>query len=362
MSEKDRETNGEIFDVEAKDWSDDLILEDVELSPIGSGELAAKNIEAISLEEILDTNSIELPDEDPIFAELAAPKLPALEKENRARLQMQSPTRIHFYWSIKNNPFQTLNRAFKGAAGNYTLVSKLVNKSTGSEEIFPVDAEGSRWLNVDADSLYQAELGFYAPNRPFVRIMFSNSLQTPRKSPSFRSAAESEWAISAKKFSAVLDESGYSQDAFDVALAGDDFQTAETAAKNAFAQFVGKDVRNDFSGEELRFALLALASGYTVEDLRGHIGASLFAYLVSNAASLSGEKAAGALGDHFEISLEEFEFEDEFFGDAVYGASLVHFPKFTAKRRSTLGKIGPGEFATGLLDKLSPIGSRRISS
>jgi len=53
-----------------------------------------------------------------VFKELSEPKLPELVKENRARLQMQSPTKIHFYWSIKTNPFQTLTRVF-GNQTNY---------------------------------------------------------------------------------------------------------------------------------------------------------------------------------------------------------------------------------------------------
>jgi len=64
-----------------------------------------------------------------VFKELAAPKLPELAKENRARLQMQSPNRLFFYWSIKNNPFQTLKKAFGHDTGSYTLVAKLLDLS-----------------------------------------------------------------------------------------------------------------------------------------------------------------------------------------------------------------------------------------
>src|SRR5687768_12530514 len=41
----------------------------------------------------------------PVFKELREPKLPSLKRENRARLQMQTPNRVYFYWSMKNNPF-----------------------------------------------------------------------------------------------------------------------------------------------------------------------------------------------------------------------------------------------------------------
>ncbi|PYS88708.1 MAG: hypothetical protein DMF62_09105, partial [Acidobacteria bacterium] len=41
----------------------------------------------------------------PAFKELAMPKLPHLERQNRARLQVQSPNKIFFYWSLRSNPF-----------------------------------------------------------------------------------------------------------------------------------------------------------------------------------------------------------------------------------------------------------------
>jgi hypothetical protein len=295
---------------------------------------------------------------------LATPTLPEIVKENRARLLMQSPTRIQFYWSMKHNPFKTLNRAFSGSE-NYTLVAKLINQTNGREEVLPIDAEGSWWFNVDAASKYQAEVGFYAPNRPFVRVMFSNILETPRKSPSPRQASESEWAISAQKFADVLDYSGYSQDAFEVALAGDDFESSEAASQSAFSQFIGEEklVFTAFDGEEIRFALLAIASGYSIENLRGLIGATLFAFLVENADKLIGENAFAALNEHFDISMQDIEVEDqEFIGDAVYGASLVHFPKFSTTKRKSPTNLVPRRFLPSVLGKVSPISSQRISS
>src|SRR6187399_2686887 len=52
------------------------------------------------------TSSTTLDEMPPAFRELAQPKLPELRHENRARLQMQSPNRLYFYWSIGTNPFQ----------------------------------------------------------------------------------------------------------------------------------------------------------------------------------------------------------------------------------------------------------------
>lgn len=348
------------------DWAKEFAMEELELAPVSSAELLKKSDEIISTEEsetmqfVAETEE-EIGDprlKDPVFKELAEPKLPELEKENRARLQMQSPNRIQFYWSVKNNPFQTLSRAFGGNTGNYTLVAKLINQKNDREEIFPVDAEGSWWFNVDADARYQAEVGFYAPNRPYIRVMFSNILETPRKSPSPRAATDADWAISAREFAGVLDYSGYKQDAFEVALAGDDYEISTYATQNAFSQFIGEETDfAEFSAEELRFALLAIASGYTLEDLRGQISTALFAMLEKNADKLTVENAIAALSEHFDISMEEFEEEEEFIGDAVFGLSLVHFPRSSKKKKSSPKTLLPKKGAPDLGRKISPISS-----
>jgi Uncharacterized protein conserved in bacteria len=159
---------------------------------VSSGEM----VRAAGIEDI--TDPVNLPEpvlEDrlsPVFKELAAPKLPELSKENRARLQMQSPNRLFFYWSMRSNPFQVLNKAFGGQTGSYTLVTKLLDLGRGTEEIHPVETEGSWWFSVDAGSDYRAEIGFYAPNRPYFRVMFSNTVTTPRKSPSPRAATSAD--------------------------------------------------------------------------------------------------------------------------------------------------------------------------
>lgn len=270
----------------------------------------------------------------PAFRELAQPKLPELEKENRAKLLMQTPNRLFFYWSIKTNPFRTLNRALGDRTGNYSLVLKLIDLGRETEEIFPVEAEGSWWFDVEADASYRAEVGFYAPNGPYVRLMFSNVIETPRKSPSPRIADDAEWTVSANVFAKVLDVSGFAQDAFDVAMAGDDLESARHATHSAFSQFIGSDDIDlmGYSPEELRLALLALASGIELGALRDHISPALFAMLEQNIAVLNAEKANSVLQEHFHISGDE-DLEEEHVGPAVFGASLVSFPRLSIRKR-----------------------------
>ncbi len=279
------------------------------------------------------------PEQSEVFKELSEPKLPELAKENRARLQIQSPTKIYFYWRVKTNPFQTLNRVF-GNQTSYTLVAKLVNQTTEREELFPVEAEGSTWFDVDADSTYRAEIGFYATNRPFVRVMFSNILETPRNNPSPRRDYSPNFTVSANQFAEVLDVSGFQQDAFEVALAGDDVEFADNATQAAFLQIIstpGKDFDTNKSSE-IRFVLLALASGYSLENLREHISPSLFKILQGNAENLSQEKALSALQKNFGVSAVE-TVEEETFAPTVFGASLINFPRIS--KRKVLPKFSP---------------------
>lgn len=291
-----------------------------------------------SPQDSIDTISIDagkdsIDSENPIFKELGEPKLPELSKDNRARLQMQSPTRLNLYWSFKNNPFQTLHRIFGKNTSGYTLIVKLVNQTAGREEITPVEVEGSTWFDVDAGATYRAEIGFYAANRPFIKIMFSNIIETPRKNPSSRRDYSPHFTVSANQFAEVLDASGFQQDAFEVALAGDDAQFAETATHDAFSQITGNQ-KSDFiaaDSSEMRFALLAIASGILMENLRGQISKNLFSKLQDAAEDLSAEKALAALQKNFGVFSDEMT-EEEFFAPTAFGASLINFPRVSRKK------------------------------
>ena len=305
MTEQDNISSGELLRSEAE-----------------TAEIAARIAAALDEEPAADPES-EL---SPAFKELREAKLPALPRENRARLLMQTPTRVYFYWGLKNNPYQILHRAFGDNRGSYTLVLKLINVTRDTEEMHPVDAEGNWWFSVDPDCTYRAEIGFYAPNRPYFRALYSNTVTTPRKSPSPRVATDADWRVSANAFSTVLDNAGFQQDAYEVALAGDDIEASDSATRDAFTQFIGEEANSDaFTAEELRYAMLALASGVPLEALRWKISASLFALLAEHLDRLSSESALGALREHFEIDDEVIVEEEQL--SAVHGASLVHFPK-----------------------------------
>lgn len=273
---------------------------------------------------------------DPIFATLARPHLQELPKRNRAWLQIQSPSRIYFYWSLKNNPYQTLERAFGSSAGNYRLIVKLINLTNGWEEIHEIAQEGNWWFDIEPSCRYRAEIGFHSANSPYVRIIFSNTVDVPRRSPSPRPAEESEWAISAEKFAGVLHRAGFFGDAVEVSLAGDDDAVALERTRLALRDLLGIDADlSVFDAEEVRRAMLMLAAGSSLEDLRGKISEALYQFLSEHLVRLTAENSLEALCANFEIIQEEW-FEKIEGEGAVFGASIIHFPGGIRAGRRTL--------------------------
>ncbi|NNE67831.1 MAG: DUF4912 domain-containing protein [Pyrinomonadaceae bacterium] len=275
-----------------------------------------------------------LKERDPLKRLLAEPKLPDLRKKDRARLQMQSPNRIHFYWSVRKNPYAVLDKALGSHTSSYTLVARLHNLTSGDEQIFPIDPRGNWWFDVNADATYRAEIGFYAPNRPYIRIAYSNELRTPRKTPSNRTDYTPSFNLTADQFAQTLEAAGYKRDAFDVALAGDDPDIAEISTVRSFEILTGKSTKGEMSGFEtdLRFVMLALAAGHSLEEIKDHIEPGLFDLIEKDLAGVSGKSALSALEKHFDLVAEEIE-EFAETGSAVFGASLVNFPRKIKKRR-----------------------------
>jgi len=296
---------------------------------------AAKKAKAPTLDATAEIAATEPKVElSPVFKALAEPKLPELQKENRARLMMQTPTQLYFYWSVRENPYQLLHKAFGDDTGSYTLVLKLTELNRGIEEIHRAEPEGNYWFAVEPNGKYEAEIGFYAPNRPYFRIIYSNTIETPRRNPSPHPASEAHWRVPAQKFAEVLDVAGFSQDAFNVAMAGDDLIAAEDATHAAFNHLIGArnyDLRS-IAAEDLRYTLMAIAAGVQLEELRSRVSAALFAILQQNAERIAAGNAKNVLTEYFDI--DESEFTEYEYGSAVYGASLVNFPR-TLKTRVT---------------------------
>jgi len=229
----------------------------------------------------------------PIFKLLSKPVLPELKHEPRARLMMQSPTRLYFYWSVGHGSYEALRSGIGDMAG-YSLAFRLTNMTRGSEEIHAIDPEGSWWFGVEPNTEYRAEVGFYSVSRPFVRVLFSNTISTPRKSPSPRSSNESQWAVTTYEFAQVLDASGFEEDAHDVIETGTGEGLSLTFSKHLGIPSI--DTWR-FEEAELRRALEELASGLMLEDLKWKITAELYALLEKHREKLS----ASAIRDDLRV-------------------------------------------------------------
>ena len=269
-----------------------------------------------------------------IDAKLASVELPRLEREDRARLQMQNPTRLYFYWSLKNDPFQVVNKAVIGGVSGYQLVLKLINLTRESEQIEPAEASGSWWFDVDSDCEYRAEIGLFATNRPYVRILFSNTIRTPRRRPSPRVATEADWMVSSETFANVLSVSGFKQDAFEVAL----IDERPAIVRTVLSDLIGNDVSDVSESDGLISALLHLSLGLPMESLKWRIDASLFQLLQHHLADLSAERARVLLKERFGVEHEELAVEE--LHPTTVGGSMVNFPR-VLRRRVVRGDYRP---------------------
>ncbi len=266
----------------------------------------------------------------PVFKALADVKLPEVKKENRVPLLLQSPTKIYFYWSVRENPWHQLRSVFGADQGSYTLVLKLSDLTKGSEGFYPASPEGEHWFDVEPGREYQAEIGFYAPNRPYFRVVYSNKIETPRRSPSPHPASDARWTVSANKFAEVLDVSGFTRDAFDVAIAGDDPLAAAQTTHVAFSSLVGGGDFTHLPAEDLRYAMLSLAAGVTVDELGGRVSPAVIGAVKT--AEPGPQASRTALKTYFDI--DDAEWSEEQFAAAVHGESLLHFPKTLKTRKS----------------------------
>ncbi|MBC7797630.1 MAG: DUF4912 domain-containing protein [Pyrinomonadaceae bacterium] len=209
--------------------------------------------------------------------ELVSDELPPLPKADRVRLQLQSPNRIFLYWDVAGNPFATLQRAFGERAKNYSLGIRLLNLENRTEKFYPAAQNGSTFFDVPTSAAFRADIGFYAENRPFIRLISSNILETPRPAPSLRTDVASDWQISTKNFAQVLGNSGFAQDALPMALslgtqASDDDATIYIINKltpNAPQVSTALDLA------ELRSVLATLSVGVAFAELREAISPAL---------------------------------------------------------------------------------------
>lgn len=130
---------------------------------------------------------------------------------DRARLLVQSPHRLFFYWSFARDLRPALRAALGEAAGKFRPAVRLV-EAGGVWEGEPSaagDDENSFWFDALPGRAYRAEFGFHAAGLPFVRVLSSNAAETPAAGVSEESDPAPEFGIGGREFARVLEASGY---------------------------------------------------------------------------------------------------------------------------------------------------------
>jgi hypothetical protein len=293
----------------------------------------------------------------PVFRKLADPQLPELPSDDRARLQLQSPNRLFFYWSSRRNPYDNLQRLFGQRFSGYDLAIRLINLKDDSVRVMPADKSGTTWFDVSSDSSYRAELGFFSQNKPFIRVMYSNTIQTPRPSPSRRLASDADFAVRTTQFADVLSASGYAHENIAQNFAFADTFMADTRAREIAGRLSEKkEEKETFKGidlAELRWVLVSLAAYIPLDELKMAVSPELIAWLeelqAENPNALKPESVSSelerSLGGEFVQSLKSGEIETRkryvhkvFGGSAVdvfetFVPQLVEFPTPKEKTR-----------------------------
>ncbi len=274
----------------------------------------------------------------PIFKKLSEPKLPELPSDDRARLQLQSPNRLFFYWSSRKNPYDNLQRLFGERFGGYDLSVRLINMKDDSVRVMPADMSGTTWFDVGSDTPYRAELGFFSQNRPFIRVMYSNTVQTPRPSPSRRLASDDDFAVRTQQFADVLSASGFAHENVAQDFAFADKLLADTRAREIAARLIPEKAGEkeetfaDISLLELRWVLVSLAAFAPLDELKRSVSPALVAWLESieaqNPDALKPKNVAGelqkTLGEEFVGMIQSGEVETRRrYVHKVFGGSAV---------------------------------------
>ena len=130
---------------------------------------------------------------------------------DEARLLVQSPEKLFFYWSFARDPHPTLRAALGDAAAEFRQAVRLVEPGGEweGEPTASASGESSFWFDALPGRAYRAEVGFHAAGGPFVRVLSSNVVETPAAGVSAESDAAPEFEIGERDFARVLAGSGF---------------------------------------------------------------------------------------------------------------------------------------------------------
>jgi hypothetical protein len=148
----------------------------------------------------------------------AAAALDALRADppahDEAGLLAQSPRVLFFFWSFAREPGETLRRALGEASGGLRLAVRLVDLERHEVVTYAAAPAGqSIWFEARPGRAYRAEVGYFAPGAPFVRVLASNVVETAREAPSRVSDQAADFRVSAPDFARILAASGFVESA-----------------------------------------------------------------------------------------------------------------------------------------------------
>ena len=142
--------------------------------------------------------------------------LPESYGNDSINLLVQSPERIFLYWQHARSPYDTLRKAFADSAA-YQQVVRLIDVASGTVSMYEASTHRAQWFEVRPDCAYRAEVGFIAPERPFIRLLASNVARTPPRGVSQHTDSAPEFRVTAAVFARMLGAAGYPEDASEVA-------------------------------------------------------------------------------------------------------------------------------------------------
>lgn len=204
--------------------------------------------------------------------------LPLAYARDQIRLVAQSPYRLFLHWNLARDPRFALQRLATNASA-YRLAVRLVEVGANDETLYEASETRTQWFDVRADASYRAEVGFAAANLPFIRLITSNTVRTPRAGVAHEIAQNREFRVEPSEFVQVLDESGYVSDAVEVAIEAADAETDGAVTTLIASRVFNRPDRDlaftDAGLYELRALLTALAFGANLSALRTQLSPAL---------------------------------------------------------------------------------------
>jgi hypothetical protein len=125
----------------------------------------------------------------------------------------QSPEKLFIHWNHAGDPSAAMREAFGDAASHYRLVVRLFDLTGDAAHVHDASPARAQWLAAQPDRDYRADIGFHADGLPFVSLLSSSIVHTPRAAVSPNADTEPQFHIAPDDFSRLLEHTGYDADA-----------------------------------------------------------------------------------------------------------------------------------------------------